>query len=54
MSNPKTGDEIGMFHFGGSSHAMIFGPQAKLTFADVVQVDQHHLVNSILAQATKA
>ncbi|KAG2003682.1 phosphatidylserine decarboxylase, variant 2 [Coprinopsis cinerea AmutBmut pab1-1] len=50
----KTGNEIGMFHFGGSSHAMIFGPQAKLTFADVVQVDQHHLVNSILAQATKA
>ncbi|KAG2003685.1 phosphatidylserine decarboxylase [Coprinopsis cinerea AmutBmut pab1-1] len=50
----KTGDEIGMFHFGGSSHAMIFGPQAKLTFAQEIEIDKQQLVNSVLAQVEKA
>ncbi|PPR02342.1 hypothetical protein CVT24_011686 [Panaeolus cyanescens] len=45
-----TGQQIGMFHFGGSSHAMIFGPQANITFADVVQTDKHLQINTILAQ----
>ncbi len=26
------GDELGMFHFGGSTHCLIFGPEVKLTF----------------------
>lgn len=26
----RRGDELGMFHFGGSSHALVFGPQAKI------------------------
>ncbi|KAI0722951.1 Phophatidylserine decarboxylase-domain-containing protein [Earliella scabrosa] len=26
------GDEIGMFHFGGSSHCLIFRPETKVTF----------------------
>jgi len=30
----KRGDELGMFHFGGSSHALVFGPQVKLQFFD--------------------
>ncbi|KAF9055759.1 phosphatidylserine decarboxylase [Panaeolus papilionaceus] len=47
------GDQIGMFHFGGSSHAMIFGPQVKITFADVVKPDEHVFVNSVLGQAHK-
>ncbi|KAG2003680.1 phosphatidylserine decarboxylase [Coprinopsis cinerea AmutBmut pab1-1] len=50
----KTGDQIGMFHFGGSSHSIIFGPQSKVTFADVIEVDKHNFVNSVLAQVTKA
>ncbi|KAF8954042.1 phosphatidylserine decarboxylase [Flammula alnicola] len=50
----KTGDEIGMFHFGGSSHALIFGPQVNVTFADNVVVDNHLLVNSIIAQVSPA
>ncbi|KAK0496267.1 phosphatidylserine decarboxylase [Armillaria luteobubalina] len=50
----STGDELGMFHFGGSSHALIFGPQVNITFADHVKVDQHLKVNSIIAQASKA
>jgi len=28
------GDEIGMFHFGGSSHCLIFRPQANVKFVD--------------------
>jgi phosphatidylserine decarboxylase len=28
----KKGQELGMFHFGGSTHCLIFGPQAKLNF----------------------
>lgn len=50
----STGDELGMFHFGGSSHSLIFGPQTKVTFADVVQVDTHLWVNSVLGQVGKA
>lgn len=28
----KKGDQLGMFHFGGSTHCLIFGPQVKLEF----------------------
>jgi phosphatidylserine decarboxylase len=28
----KKGDELGMFHFGGSTHCLIFRPGVKLTF----------------------
>lgn len=28
----EKGQELGMFHFGGSTHCLIFGPQAKLNF----------------------
>ncbi|KAJ7828498.1 phosphatidylserine decarboxylase [Mycena olivaceomarginata] len=54
------GDELGMFHFGGSSHLLLFGPQAKLTFCDdivdpntgEVKVNTHIKVLSLLAQAS--
>ncbi len=26
------GEELGMFHFGGSTHCLVFGPQVKLSF----------------------
>jgi len=26
------GDQIGMFHYGGSSHCLLFGPHVKLDF----------------------
>ncbi|KAK0232331.1 hypothetical protein EDD85DRAFT_793159 [Armillaria nabsnona] len=29
-----TGDELGMFHFGGLSHALIFGPKVEVTFVN--------------------
>jgi phosphatidylserine decarboxylase len=28
----KKGDQIGMFHFGGSTHCLIFGPHVNLDF----------------------
>ncbi|KAK6978145.1 PSDC domain-containing protein [Favolaschia claudopus] len=28
----QKGDDIGSFHFGGSTHALVFGPQVKLQF----------------------
>ncbi|KAI9923737.1 hypothetical protein AWENTII_011884 [Aspergillus wentii] len=31
------GDEIGMFHFGGSSYSLLFGPEVQLEWADRVK-----------------
>ncbi|KAJ4479018.1 phosphatidylserine decarboxylase [Lentinula aciculospora] len=45
----RAGDEIGMFHFGGSSHALIFGPGVNLEFFDFVQVNNHIHVNTAIA-----
>jgi len=28
----KKGDQLGMFHFGGSTHCLIFGPNVKINF----------------------
>ena len=28
----KKGEQLGMFHFGGSTHCLIFGPQVNLDF----------------------
>lgn len=28
----KKGDEIGMFHFGGSTHCLVFRPETRLEF----------------------
>jgi len=49
----KTGHELGMFHFGGSSHTLIFGPHVNVTFADHVQQDVHLKLNSIIGKAEK-
>lgn len=44
------GDELGMFHFGGSSHVLIFNNKAAITFADDVLPDTHIKIHSIIAQ----
>jgi phosphatidylserine decarboxylase len=46
----NAGDEIGMFHYGGSSCAMIFGPQLQLRFDEEAAVGKHVRVNSRIAQ----
>ena len=35
----EKGDEIGMFHFGGSTHCLIFGPKVELNFINRVYED---------------
>ncbi|KAF8750420.1 phosphatidylserine decarboxylase [Rhizoctonia solani] len=35
------GTELGMFHFGGSSHAVIFGPHVKLAYRNEVKPEVH-------------
>jgi phosphatidylserine decarboxylase len=54
----EKGTELGMFHFGGSSHALIFGPNVQIQFNDEivnpvtgeVQVNNHIKVLSALAR----
>jgi phosphatidylserine decarboxylase len=50
----SAGDELGMFHFGGSSHTLIFGPQVQVVFRDIVELDKHIHVNTVIAQVHKA
>ncbi|KAJ3900638.1 phosphatidylserine decarboxylase [Lentinula edodes] len=45
----KAGDEIGMFHFGGSSHALIFERGVNLEFFDDVVINNHLHVNRPIA-----
>ncbi|KAF9011708.1 phosphatidylserine decarboxylase-domain-containing protein [Cyathus striatus] len=37
------GQEMGMFHFGGSSHCMVFGPQADIQFFDGYSEPGNHV-----------
>ena len=46
----KIGDEMGMFHYGGSSHVLIFGPNCNVVFTAEASVDKHVWVNSIIGQ----
>ncbi|KAF8689329.1 phosphatidylserine decarboxylase, partial [Rhizoctonia solani] len=46
------GTELGMFHFGGSSHAVVFGPQVRLAYRNEVKPNVHQKVNKILADVT--
>lgn len=52
--NVKAGSELGMFHYGGSTHVVVFQAQARLAFAENVVVGKHIKVNSILARVGKA
>ncbi|KIK58786.1 hypothetical protein GYMLUDRAFT_170493 [Collybiopsis luxurians FD-317 M1] len=47
----KRGDQLGMFHFGGSSHALIFDPKIKVEFEPDVNVNVHRWINKKLATA---
>ena len=51
------GQELGMFHFGGSAYALIFGPQAKVTFEGVdgkrIQPNTHYWANTIIGRVSR-
>ncbi|CUA76425.1 phosphatidylserine decarboxylase [Rhizoctonia solani] len=51
----KAGEELGMFHFGGSSHVVIFNPEAKIRLLNeegIVKIGNHLKVKSALAVST--
>jgi phosphatidylserine decarboxylase len=41
----KKGDEIGSFHYGGSSHCLIFGPNVNLEWIDEAKESQGEMNN---------
>lgn len=49
----RTGDELGMFHYGGSSSVLVFGPQCKFTFASAASEGQHVWVNSVIGRVDR-
>ncbi|EGN97311.1 hypothetical protein SERLA73DRAFT_92387 [Serpula lacrymans var. lacrymans S7.3] len=46
------GQQIGMFHFGGSTHCLIFRPETKLVFTEEAGDDKHVEVNLGIAHVT--
>ncbi|KAF8993820.1 Phophatidylserine decarboxylase-domain-containing protein [Cyathus striatus] len=48
----KKGQETGMFHFGGSTHCLIFRPQTKISFSPKCRVDEKINVNDAIATVT--
>ncbi|KAJ8073741.1 hypothetical protein PM082_012019 [Marasmius tenuissimus] len=45
----KKGDELGMFHFGGSTYCLIFRPETNITFSAELPIDRNVLLNSAIA-----
>jgi len=55
----KKGDELGMFHFGGSTHCLVFGPQVHLKFwqrAIPIDSEEDYFIpiNAVLADVKKS
>lgn len=53
----RKGDQLGMFHFGGSTHCLVFRPEAKITLSDAAQKSLRDkktmvLLNSPVARVT--
>lgn len=45
----KKGDQIGMFHFGGSTHCLVFGPKTKVTFTRDLHSKENVPLNADIA-----
>jgi phosphatidylserine decarboxylase len=45
----KKGDQMGMFHFGGSTHCLVFRPETKIAFNPDYPVNAEVLLNVALA-----
>lgn len=50
----KKGDQLGMFHFGGSTHCLIFGPQVKVTFDSEIAIEASVNLNAAIATVAAA
>ncbi|KIJ54260.1 hypothetical protein M422DRAFT_775418 [Sphaerobolus stellatus SS14] len=47
------GDQLGMFHFGGSTHCLIFRPETKVTFASDYPVGADVKLNAAIANVSR-
>ncbi|GJE85173.1 phosphatidylserine decarboxylase family protein [Phanerochaete sordida] len=45
----QKGDQLGMFHFGGSTHCLIFRPETKLAFSNEHPIDSNVPLNAAIA-----
>lgn len=50
----QKGDELGMFHFGGSTHCLVFGPQVKVTFSSDIGIERDVKLNAPIAKVSAA
>lgn len=50
-SRVRKGDELGMFHFGGSTHCLIFRPETKITFASDYNINDDVPLGAVIASA---
>ncbi|KAG1904727.1 phosphatidylserine decarboxylase [Suillus fuscotomentosus] len=48
----EPGTELGMFHFGGSSHALVFSKETEFHEGDEIKEGKHVWVNSVIGVAT--
>jgi len=48
----KKGEETGMFHFGGSTHCLVFRPETKITFTSDYPVSSSVPLNAAIASVT--
>lgn len=46
------GDQLGMFHFGGSTYCLIFRPETKLKFLPTAEIGAAILLNQAIASVT--
>ncbi|KAI9068100.1 hypothetical protein FKP32DRAFT_1672501 [Trametes sanguinea] len=46
----RKGDQLGSFHFGGSTHCLIFRPETKVTFAPGVNIEADIQLNMPIAK----
>ncbi|CDO69532.1 hypothetical protein BN946_scf184785.g37 [Trametes cinnabarina] len=50
----RKGDQLGMFHFGGSTHCLIFRPETKVKFAPEVTIEADIKLNAAIAMVESA
>lgn len=48
----RKGDQLGMFHFGGSTYCLIFRPDTKLRFLSATEIGADVLLNQAIASVT--
>ncbi|KZP30152.1 phosphatidylserine decarboxylase [Athelia psychrophila] len=49
----RTGDELGMFHYGGSTSVLVFAPQCKVTFESAAAEGEHVWINAVIGRADR-